>query len=120
MLTDFLENRGFRTVTINGSMDLPSRIEAQHQFADETEILISTEAGGEGINLQFCHIVINYDLPWNPMRIEQRIGRVDRIGQKHPVKAFNLAFDNTVEYRIREVLEEKLQTILKRIWSRQT
>ncbi|MHA1839271.1 MAG: DEAD/DEAH box helicase [Candidatus Ranarchaeia archaeon] len=112
MLTEFLENRGFKIVTINGSMDLPSRIEAQHQFADEAEILISTEAGGEGINLQFCHIVINYDLPWNPMRIEQRIGRVDRIGQKHPVKAFNLAFDNTVEYRIREVLEEKLQTIL--------
>lgn len=113
MLTEFLENRGFKTVTINGSMDLNTRLEAQNKFAEEAEILISTEAGGEGINLQFCHIVINYDLPWNPMRLEQRIGRVDRIGQKRPVKAFNLVFDNTVEYRIREVLEEKLQIILK-------
>lgn len=113
MLNEFLENRGFKTVLLNGSMDLKSRLDAQNKFAEEAEILISTEAGGEGINLQFCHIIINYDLPWNPMRIEQRIGRVDRIGQKHPVKAFNLVFDNTVEYRIREVLEEKLAVILK-------
>lgn len=113
MLKEFLENRGFKTTTINGSMDLNARLEAQNSFAEEAEILISTEAGGEGINLQFCHIVINYDLPWNPMRLEQRIGRVDRIGQKHPVKAFNLVFENTVEYRIREVLEEKLIIILE-------
>ena len=66
----------------------------------------------KGLNLQFAHIVINYDLPWNPMRIEQRIGRVDRIGQKLPVKAFNLIFEDSVELRVQEVLEEKLATIL--------
>ena len=72
------------------------------QFAEKTRILVSTDAGGEGLNLQFAHIVINYDLPWNPMRIEQRIGRVDRIGQKYPVKAFNLIFEDSVELRVRK------------------
>jgi hypothetical protein len=84
----------------------------QRQFAEKTRILVSTDAGGEGLNLQFAHIIINYDLPWNPMRIEQRIGRVDRIGQKLPVKAFNLIFEDSVELRVQEVLEEKLATIL--------
>ena len=56
-------------------------------FAEKARILVSTDAGGEGLNLQFCHVIVNYDLPWNPMRIEQRIGRVDRIGQKHVVRA---------------------------------
>ena len=76
--------------------------------------MVSTEAGGEGINHQFYHIVFNYDLPWNPMRVEQCIGRIDRIGQKHPVKVYNLVFNNTVEHRVREVLEEKLLIILAR------
>ncbi len=80
-------------------------------FRKEARILVSTDAGGEGLNLQFAHVVINYDLPWNPMRIEQRIGRVDRIGQKYRVKAFNLIFADSVELRVHEVLEEKLQTI---------
>ena len=84
----------------------------QRQFAEKTRVLVSTDAGGEGLNLQFAHVIINYDLPWNPMRIEQRIGRVDRIGQKFPVKAYNLIFENSVELRVQEVLEEKLATIL--------
>ena len=61
---------------------MEQRQQVQEAFAKETRILISTDAGGEGLNLQFCHIVVNFDIPWNPMRIEQRIGRVDRIGQK--------------------------------------
>ena len=69
----------------------------KRQFAEQVRILVSTDAGGEGLNLQFAHIVINYDLPWNPMRIEKRIGRVDRIGQKRPVRAFNLIFEESVE-----------------------
>jgi superfamily II DNA or RNA helicase len=112
MLREFLEQHGFSVVCLNGSMDLDERRRVQRQFAEKTRILVSTDAGGEGLNLQFAHIIINYDLPWNPMRIEQRIGRVDRIGQRLPVKAYNLIFENSVELRVREVLETKLATIL--------
>ena len=86
MLRDFLVQHGFWVVCLNGSMDLEQRRRVQREFAEKARILVSTDAGGEGLNLQFAHIVINYDLPWNPMRIEQRIGRVDRIGQKLPVR----------------------------------
>ena len=112
MLREFLEEHGFSVVCLNGSMDLDQRRRVQQSFAEKTRILVSTDAGGKGLNLQFAHVVINYDLPWNPMRIEQRIGRVDRIGQKYPVKAFNLVFEDSVELRVREVLENKLLTIL--------
>ncbi len=112
MLTEFLVERGFPSTRLNGSMSFQERQQAQTAFAGDKQILISTDAGGEGLNLQFCHVVVNYDLPWNPMRIEQRIGRVDRIGQTHPVKALNFIFEDTVEFRVREVLEEKLETIL--------
>src|SRR5271167_2073409 len=111
MLRDFLEQHGFSVVCLNGSMDLEQRRRVQRQFAEKARILVSTDAGGEGLNLQFAHVVVNYDLPWNPMRIEQRIGRVDRIGQKYPVKAYNLVFEDSVELRVREVLEDKLRTI---------
>ena len=113
MLRDFLEQHGFSVVCLNGSMGLEQRRRVQQEFAEKTRILVSTDAGGEGLNLQFAHIVVNYDLPWNPMKIEQRIGRVDRIGQKLPVKAFNLIFEDSVELRVQEVLEEKLATILQ-------
>jgi SNF2 family DNA or RNA helicase len=112
MLQDFLELRGFETVILNGSMNMQQRAKTQENFSKNSQILISTEAGGEGLNLQFCHVVINYDLPWNPMRIEQRIGRVDRIGQKLPVHAFNLTLSETVESRVLQVLENKLDVIL--------
>src|ERR1035437_429388 len=113
MLRDFLEQHGFSVVCLNGSMGLDQRRRVQREFAEKKRILVSTDAGGEGLNLQFAHVVINYDLPWNPMKIEQRIGRVDRIGQKFPVKAFNLIFEEGVELRVQEVLEEKLATILE-------
>jgi hypothetical protein len=113
MLADFLGRRGFTVVSLNGSMDLEERRQAQRRFAGEAQILISTDAGGEGLNLQFCHVIVNYDLPWNPMKIEQRIGRVDRIGQKHIVRALNFALEGTVELRVRDVLEEKLARILE-------
>lgn len=111
MLSELLEQHGFKTVCLNGSMDLETRQRVQKEFSQNARILVSTDAGGEGLNLQFAHVVINYDLPWNPMRIEQRIGRVDRIGQKYRVKAFNLIFADSVELRVHEVLEEKLKTI---------
>lgn len=112
MLARFLGDRGFSNVSLNGSLDLESRQRVQREFTEDIQVLISTDAGGEGLNLQHAHVIINYDLPWNPMRIEQRIGRVDRIGQQHPVKAFNLIFDDSVEMRVHEVLETKLKTIL--------
>ncbi|MBX9864942.1 MAG: DEAD/DEAH box helicase family protein [Hyphomicrobium sp.] len=113
MLANFLEHRGFTVVSLNGSMDLEERRQAQRRFAGDAQILLSTDAGGEGLNLQFCHVIVNYDLPWNPMKIEQRIGRVDRIGQKHIVRAMNFALEGTVELRVREVLEQKLARILE-------
>lgn len=113
MLADFLRQRGFSVVCLNGSMDLEERKAAQRAFAADTQVMISTDAGGEGLNLQFCHVIVNYDLPWNPMKIEQRIGRVDRIGQRYIVRALNFALQDTVELRVREVLESKLQRILE-------
>jgi len=112
MLREFLTERGFEVVCLNGSMDMEERKRVQDAFAEDARILVSTDAGGEGLNLQFCHVVINYDIPWNPMRLEQRIGRVDRIGQTHTVRAVNFVFEDSVEHRVREVLEEKLAIIL--------
>ena len=113
MLKEFLEARGISVVTLNGSMDMDERKRAQDAFRDSSRILVSTDAGGEGLNLQFCHVVINYDIPWNPMRLEQRIGRVDRIGQAKTVRAINFVFENSVEFRVREVLEQKLAVIFE-------
>ena len=113
MLKEFLEARGISVVTLNGSMDMNERRLAQDAFRNTHRVLISTDAGGEGLNLQFAHVVINYDIPWNPMRLEQRIGRVDRIGQKKTVRAINFVFDDSVEHRVREVLEKKLAVIFE-------
>ena len=113
MLRRFLTERGFSVVCLNGSMDMEERKRVQEAFAKDARILISTDAGGEGLNLQFCHVVINYDIPWNPMRLEQRIGRVDRIGQTHTVRAVNFVFEDSVEHRVREVLEQKLAVIFE-------
>ncbi len=113
MLRRFLTERGFAVVCLNGSMDMEERKRVQEAFAKDARILISTDAGGEGLNLQFCHVVVNYDIPWNPMRLEQRIGRVDRIGQSHVVRAVNFVFEGSVEHRVREVLEEKLAVIFE-------
>jgi superfamily II DNA or RNA helicase len=113
MLRRFLTERGFSVVCLNGSMDMEERKRVQEAFAKDVRILISTDAGGEGLNLQFCHVVINYDIPWNPIRLEQRIGRVDRIGQAHAVRAVNLVFEGSVERRVREVLEQKLAVIFE-------
>ena len=113
MLMEFLQDRGFSISLLNGSMSMDERNHAQDAFRKTSQVLISTDAGGEGLNLQFCHVVVNYDIPWNPMRLEQRIGRVDRIGQSMPVKAVNIILRGTVEHRVREVLEEKLAVIFK-------
>lgn len=111
MLQEFLEARGISVVTLNGSMDMEDRKQAQDAFRKSHRVLVSTDAGGEGLNLQFAHVIINYDIPWNPMRLEQRIGRVDRIGQPKTVRAINFVFEESVEFRVREVLEQKLSVI---------
>ena len=80
----------------------------KYLFKEKAQVLIATESGSEGINLQFCHHVINYDLPWNPMKLEQRIGRVHRLGQEHDVNIYNLAIKHTIEDHILELLNVKI------------
>ncbi|PTX55000.1 helicase-like protein [Melghirimyces profundicolus] len=77
-------------------------------FRNRAQVMVATEAGGEGINLQFCNHIINYDLPWNPMRVEQRIGRVHRLGQEKDVTIYNFATQNTIEEHILWLLHEKI------------
>jgi len=114
-LVKLLKDRGYSTSILNGSMSIEERNAVLQEFKTETDILISTDAGGEGLNLQFSNCIINYDLPWNPMKIEQRIGRVDRIGQQKDVIVYNFILADTVENRVKAVLEEKLSVILKEI-----
>lgn len=112
-LQSLLINRGYSVTILNGGMSIEERNAAMQEFRNQTNIFISTDAGGEGLNLQFANIIINYDLPWNPMKIEQRCGRVDRIGQQRDVHIYNFIVADTVENRVREVLEEKLSIILR-------
>lgn len=97
-------------VVINGDMKLDARKEAQNAFRNHEAVrfLISTEAGGEGINLQFCHVLVNYDLPWNPMRIEQRVGRIYRFGQRKVVQIYNFMNKQTVEDKVYTYIERRL------------
>lgn len=112
-LQELLAKRGYSVTILNGGMSIDERNAAMQEFKNSTNIFISTDAGGEGLNLQFANIIINYDLPWNPMKIEQRCGRVDRIGQQRDVHIYNFIVGETVENRVREVLEEKLSVIFE-------
>ena len=115
MLFEFFKSNGYSCGVINGGQDLDTRQIALADFKNKSQILIGTDAAGESLNMQFCHIIVNYDLPWNPMMIEQRIGRVDRIGQKNIVKAYNMLTNNSVDLRVYEVIEEKLNNILEQL-----
>ena len=108
-LESLLSKSGFRVVVFNGSMTLEERKEAVELFRGGYQIMISTSAGGEGQNFQFCSNVVNYDLPWNPMKVEQRVGRVHRIGQERDVNIFNLAYEKTIDAYILELLYTKIQ-----------
>lgn len=107
-LAQKLMREGFRVVKFHGGLSMDDKDRAQRQFRDDAQILISTECGGQGLNLQFCHNIINYDLPWNPMRVEQRIGRVHRLGQTDDVHIYNLCAQETVEEHILRLLDEKI------------
>lgn len=100
--------RGIGCVEFHGQLSRAAKDAAVARFADDVPILISTESGGEGRNLQFCHYMVNFDLPWNPLRIEQRIGRIHRIGQTKDVHIYNLVAENTVEAEVLRVLDAKL------------
>lgn len=110
-LVENLRSWGYPVNTIHGAMSPKERKEAEYVFRDETRVMVATEAAGEGINLQFCHLMINYDLPWNPNRLEQRMGRIHRYGQSRPVHVFNLVAADTREGEIMMRLFEKLQEI---------
>ena len=104
----FLKQHGISSVPFRGGFKRGKKDWLKELFQNHAQVLIATEAGGEGINLQFCNYMINYDLPWNPMRLEQRIGRIHRLGQKHDVHIYNLATKHTVEEHILKLLYEKI------------
>lgn len=101
-------SKKYSVVTFNGRMSKEEKDEKAESFRRSAQIMISTEAGGEGRNFQFCHILFNFDLPWNPMKLEQRIGRLDRIGQKKHVMVYNFTTIDTVEQRVLDVLYERV------------
>ena len=92
----------------HGSMDGPRKDEQIRLFREERDVLLTTEIGGEGRNLQFCHQMVNFDLPWNPMKIEQRVGRIHRIGQTHEVMIYNLCNAGSLEDYILDILDRKI------------
>ena len=108
-LVRILSEHGYSVTLFNGKMTLSERAESVERFRSECQIMISTGAGGEGQNFQFCHNVVNYDLPWNPMKVEQRVGRVHRIGQKNDVNIYNYAYENTIDAYILQLLYTKIK-----------
>jgi SNF2 family DNA or RNA helicase len=104
-----LQGQGLEPAVFHGELGWREKEDALDRFRTSLPVLVSTEAGGEGRNLQFCQVVINYDLPWNPMRVEQRIGRVHRLGQEHPVRVINLVARGTIESYVLEILDKKIR-----------
>lgn len=107
-LLNYFRDRDITAVPYRGGMNRGKKDWMMDLFRDRAQVMIATEAGGEGINLQFCHHMINFDLPWNPMRVEQRIGRVHRLGQQNDVKIYNLSTKGTIEEYIVNLLHEKI------------
>lgn len=103
-----LERSGRSTLGFDGRLSRGKKEWIKQQFARNAQVLVSTESGGEGLNFQFCNIIINFDLPWNPMRLEQRIGRVHRLGQTRDVHIYNLVTEGTIEEHIMYLLHKKI------------
>jgi superfamily II DNA or RNA helicase len=106
-----LEEKGYTVATIHGGMDVDSRKQAQRQFRTRAKIMVATDAAGEGINLQFCRYLINWDIPWNPNRLEQRMGRIHRYGQADDVWVYNLVAQNTREGAVLQKVLSKLDVM---------
>ena len=112
-----IRERGYSICTIHGGMRLEERIHAEGVFKNEAQVMVATEAAGEGINLQFCNLMINYDIPWNPNRLEQRMGRIHRYGQTREVFVFNLVAEDTREGKVLKRLFDKLEEIRQALGS---
>ena len=108
-LVEKLTEWGYDVTYIHGRMSPDDRIKAEQKFEHEAQVMVATEAAGEGINLQFCWLMVNYDIPWNPNRLEQRMGRIHRYGQKNEVHIYNMVAVDTREGQILEKLFEKLE-----------
>ncbi len=107
-LAGVLRSEGYRVAIYHGSLPPAAKDAAVRAFREDAQLFLSTEAGGEGRNLQFARTVVNYDLPWNPLRIEQRIGRVHRLGQDREVHVVNVWAEDTVEAYLMELLDRKI------------
>jgi len=107
-LAESLRAAGVETFVINGGTPPPDRQPVTESFQKRGGALLLTHSGTEGRNLQFCHRLVNFDLPWNPMEIEQRIGRLHRLGQQHPVRIYNLVQRGTLQEQLLQILQEKL------------
>jgi len=107
-LAELLRRQGTAFALFEGGMSGPAKDAAVEAFRAELPLLLCSESGGEGRNLQFCNTLINFDIPWNPMAIEQRIGRIDRIGQTREVFVFNLVTTGTIEDEVLRILDEKI------------
>lgn len=116
-LVNKIRKWGYSVNYIHGSMRLEERVEAEKVFKHKTQVMVATEAAGEGINLQFCNLMINYDIPWNPNRLEQRIGRIHRYGQQKDVYIFNLVAEDTREGQVLAKVFDKLEEIRKAMGS---
>ncbi len=125
-LCEHLKRWGYSTCDIHGGMNPRDRKRAQEQFRTTAQVCVATEAAGEGINLQFCHLMINYDLPWNPTRLEQRLGCIHRIGQERECHAYNFVSSDSEEgqpiiegrilHRLLEKLEQMREVLADRVF----
>ena len=116
-LTSRLEEKGYTVATIHGGMDVDTRKQAQREFRTKAKIMVATDAAGEGINLQFCRYLINWDIPWNPNRLEQRMGRIHRYGQDDDVWVYNLVAQNTREGAVIQKVLSKLDVMREQMGS---
>jgi len=108
LLAGRLSSLGVPFVVYHGSLSIAEKNRAIADFEGKAQVLLSTEAAGEGRNLQFCRVMVNFDIPWNPMRIEQRIGRIHRVGQTREVRIYNLSARGTIEDYLLDILDRKI------------